>query len=110
MVCIWQMSFASQCWIKGDPQMKFVNKTYLPYQLDLLIILKRRMKISVFLVVCMLIMSVGVTMAKDEMLEDNGLIHNRIKRYSCWPRKCYTRRDCCSSHLCISGWCTGRKG
>ncbi|XP_076115497.1 uncharacterized protein LOC143083144 [Mytilus galloprovincialis] len=68
------------------------------------------MQISVCLVACLLLMSVGVNMANDEMLEDNGLIHDRVKRAPCWPRGCFRDRDCCYGYHCSYRKCMRKRG
>ncbi|XP_076115767.1 uncharacterized protein LOC143083400 [Mytilus galloprovincialis] len=68
------------------------------------------MKVFVCLVACMLLMSVGVSMANDEMMEDNELTHDRVKRAPCYNRRCVTSYQCCSGYRCSYRRCVRRKG
>nr|AHF20922.1 CRP-I 2 [Mytilus galloprovincialis] len=62
------------------------------------------MKVSFFLIVSLLLMSVGVNMANAEMLKDNGLRQKLVKRSpGCGRRSC----PCCPGYTCVSGRCYG---
>ncbi|XP_063399400.1 keratin-associated protein 5-8-like [Mytilus trossulus] len=92
------------------------------------------MKIAICLFASLLIAFVGVSMANEELAEDNELAHKLVKRRSvipcgfngancknspccpgntcvygicksCNSRKCKTTRDCCNDSSCIYGNC-----
>ncbi|XP_063399405.1 uncharacterized protein LOC134684044 [Mytilus trossulus] len=68
------------------------------------------MKVFVCLVACMLLMSIGVSMANDEMMEDNGQMHERVKRAPCWQRKCTFNFQCCYGYTCSYRRCVRKRG
>ncbi|XP_076113629.1 uncharacterized protein LOC143081836 [Mytilus galloprovincialis] len=63
------------------------------------------MKVAVCLVVFMLLVAVGGNMAKEDMLEDNGLFHNLVKRQACWGRTCRRHSHCCRGYYCYRRRC-----
>nr|AKK32403.1 CRP-I28 [Mytilus galloprovincialis] len=60
---------------------------------------------SVCLIVCLILLSVGVNKATEDMLEDNGLNHERFVRGTRCVRPCYASYDCCSGWRCSYGKC-----
>ncbi|XP_063398337.1 keratin-associated protein 4-3-like [Mytilus trossulus] len=93
------------------------------------------MKVSICLVASLLLVFVGVNMANAEIMEENELAHNLVKRSrpgppcvndrqscrykkccssstcvygsckACNPRKCKKTRDCCDDSSCVYGNC-----
>ncbi|XP_071121476.1 uncharacterized protein [Mytilus edulis] len=65
----------------------------------------RRMKLYLCLIICLLLVCVGVNLAKEEMSENDGLIHELVKRSACQRRLCHGNRDCCRFDRCFMGRC-----
>nr|AHF20946.1 multi-CRP-I 1 [Mytilus galloprovincialis] len=65
------------------------------------------MKVTVCLVACLLLVFIGVNMATDEMVEDNELTHNLVKRAApCGSNgdNCQYKK-CCNNFNCVKGRC-----
>ncbi|XP_071123653.1 uncharacterized protein LOC143081833 [Mytilus galloprovincialis] len=63
------------------------------------------MKVSICLFICLLFVSVGVNMAHEEMLEENGFMHELVKRSVCSGKPCHTNRHCCKGWMCYGRKC-----
>ncbi|XP_076113622.1 uncharacterized protein LOC143081824 [Mytilus galloprovincialis] len=65
------------------------------------------MKVSICLIVSLLLVFVEVNMANEEMLKDNGLPDELVKRsIGCIGRYCSLFNPCCYRHKCSYGKCT----
>nr|AHF20939.1 CRP-I 19 [Mytilus galloprovincialis] len=59
------------------------------------------MKVFLGLAVCLCLVSIGVSMANEELLENNSFFHKLVKRQGCnKPCKGIHDHDCCKGWYC----------